>query len=207
MIHRSNESWLTALRGPEQGQALEELRKLLLRGLRAGLSGRVSLERQDVLDDFVQDALLKIMDHLDDFRGESQFLTWAHKIAIRVAYSELRRLRWRDVSLEDLLPEDSEGDFTPRVLSDTSPGPEAQASRRQMMRMVEQMLREALTERQRKVMMAVMVGGMPLEEVARRMNTNRNALYKVLHDARKRMRSALSEKGLSPQEILAIFED
>ncbi len=207
MTHRSNESWLTALRGPEQGQALEELRKLLLRGLRAGLSGRVSLERQNILDDFVQDALLKIMDHLDDFRGESQFLTWAHKIAIRVAYSELRRLRWRDVSLEDLLPEDSEGDFTPRVLSDASPGPETRASRNQMMRMMEQMLREALTERQRKVMMAVMVGGMPLEEVARRMNTNRNALYKVLHDARKRMRSALREKGLSPQEILAIFED
>ncbi|HEB64991.1 MAG TPA: sigma-70 family RNA polymerase sigma factor [Chloroflexi bacterium] len=207
MTRRSNESWLTALRGPEQGQALEELRALLLRGLRAGLNGRVSLERQDILDDFVQDALVKIIDHLDDFRGESQFLTWAHKIAIRVAYSELRRLRWRDVSLEDLLPEDSDGDFTPRVLSDAAPGPETQASRRQMMAMVEQMLIEALTERQRKVMMAVMVGGMPLEEVARRMNTNRNALYKVLHDARKRMRSALREKGLSPQEILAVFED
>ena len=207
MTRRSNESWLTALRGPEQGQALEELRALLLRGLRAGLNGRVSLERQDILDDFVQDALVKIIDHLDDFRGESQFLTWAHKIAIRVAYSELRRLRWRDVSLEDLLPEDNDGDFTPRVLSDAAPGPETQASRRQMMAMVEQMLIEALTERQRKVMMAVMVGGMPLEEVARRMNTNRNALYKVLHDARKRMRSALREKGLSPQEILAVFED
>ncbi len=207
MARRSNESWLTALRGPEQGQALEELRALLLRGLRAGLNGRVSLERQDILDDFVQDALVKIIDHLDDFRGESQFLTWAHKIAIRVAYSELRRLRWRDVSLEDLLPEDNDGDFTPRVLSDAAPGPETQASRRQMMAMVEQMLIEALTERQRKVMMAVMVGGMPLEEVARRMNTNRNALYKVLHDARKRMRSALREKGLSPQEILAVFED
>ena len=207
MARRSNESWLTALRGPEQGQALEELRALLLRGLRAGLNGRVSLERQDILDDFVQDALVKIMEHLDDFRGESQFLTWAHKIAIRVAYSELRRLRWRDVSLEDLLPEEGEGDFTPRVLSDAAPSPETQASRRQMMAMVEQMLTEALTERQRKVMMAVMAGGMPLEEVARRMNTNRNALYKVLHDARKRMRSALREKGLSPQEILAIFED
>jgi RNA polymerase sigma-70 factor (ECF subfamily) len=68
------------------------------------------------------------------------------------------------------------------------------------------MMQEDLTERQRTAMMAIMAGGMPLEEVARRMDTNRNALYKLLHDARKRMRDRLLEKGLSPQDVLDAFE-
>ncbi|RMF45564.1 MAG: sigma-70 family RNA polymerase sigma factor [Anaerolineae bacterium] len=207
MTKRTTEAWLLALRGPEQAHALEELRPILLRGLRAGLSGRVTLEKQEILEDFVQEALLKILAHLDEFRGESHFLTWAHKIAIRVAYSELRRLRWKDVSLQDLLPQDDSSDYTPVVLSDSNPGPEKQVIQRQMMALVGRLLRENLTERQRKAMMAVMVHGMPLEEVARRMGTNRNALYKLLHDARKRLRRVLHEEGLTPQEIMAIFEN
>ncbi len=207
MTKRTTESWLSALRGPAQAQALEELRPILLRGLHAGLSNRVKLERQEIFEDFVQEALLKILAHLDEFRGESHFLTWAHKIAIRVAYSELRRMRWRDVSLHDLLPEEDSGDYTPAVLSDASPGPEKQAVQHQMMALVGRLLQEHLTERQRQAMIAVMVHGMPLEEVARRMETNRNALYKLLHDARKRLRSVLHEQGLTPQEILAIFEN
>ena len=75
-----------------------------------------------------------------------------------------------------------------------------------MMTVVRRLLKEALTDRQYRAMMAVMVAGMPLEEVARQMNSNRNALYKLLHDARKRLRNALYEKGLSPEEILAVFE-
>lgn len=207
MTTKDNETWLTALRGPEQSQALEELRHILLKGLHAGLSGRVTYEREEILEDFVQEALLKILDHLDDFRKESHFLTWAHKITIRIAYSELRRLRWRDISLQDLLPaDDDNGDFVPQVLADPTPHPENQVSRQQMMTLVRRVLEETLTDRQYRAMMAVMVAGMPLEEVARQMNSNRNALYKLLHDARKRLRNALYEKGLSPEEILAVFE-
>jgi RNA polymerase sigma-70 factor (ECF subfamily) len=72
--------------------------------------------------------------------------------------------------------------------------------------MIDDMLSQDLTERQRTALMAIMHGGMPLEEVARRMDTNRNALYKLLHDARKQMRNRLLEKGMTPQEILAVFE-
>ncbi|GAB4530915.1 MAG: hypothetical protein Fur0018_18410 [Anaerolineales bacterium] len=207
MSKRTTDAWLAALRGPQQSQALEELRPLLLRGLRAGLSGRVTLEKQDILEDFIQESLLKILAHLDEFRGDSHFLTWAHKITIRVAYSELRRMRWQDISLQDLLPADDDGDFVPRMLADSAPSPEKQVSRQQMMLLVRKLLTEHLTERQRQAMIAVMIRGMPLEEVARRMDTNRNALYKLLHDARKRLRSALHEMGLSPEEILAIFEN
>jgi RNA polymerase sigma-70 factor (ECF subfamily) len=205
MAMRTNEEWLTDLQGPEQDQAIEDLRKVLKRGLIYALSSRIQTDLEARVDDFVQDAILRILDKMDTFRGESKFTTWAQKVAVRVAFTELRRQRWKDISLEDLIPEDS-GDFTPLVLADPSPDPEKRATQTLMTEMIDQMLQEDLTERQRKAMLAIMAGGMPLEEVARRMDTNRNALYKLLHDARKQMRARLLEKGLSPQDVLEAFE-
>ena len=205
MQTRTNSEWLNDLRGPGQDQAIEDLRKVLKRGLIYSLSSRIKTDLEAQVDDFVQDAILRILDKLDTFRGESRFTTWAQKVAIRVAFTELRRQRWKDISLEDLLPEDS-GDFTPLVLADPGPNPEKLATQTVMTEMIETMLKEDLTERQRTAMMAIMKGGMPLEEVARRMNTNRNALYKLLHDARKQMRQGLLDKGLTAQEVIEAFE-
>jgi RNA polymerase sigma-70 factor (ECF subfamily) len=203
---RSNQEWLTALRGPDQAQALEELRLKLGRGLSAALAGRIAAEYETVIEDFVQEALLKILNNLDTFRGESQFLTWAQKIALRVAFSELRRRRWRDISLEDLQPADQETDYTPASLADPQPTPEQRADQRQALALVRRIIDEELTERQRQVIFAVMEGGMPLEVAAERMGTNRNALYKLLYDARQKLGRRLHEYGFTPQEILAIFE-
>jgi RNA polymerase sigma-70 factor (ECF subfamily) len=159
------------------------------------------------VDDFVQDSLVRILDKLDTFRGESRFTTWAQKIAVRVAFSEMRRQRWKDISLQDLIPEDEDlGDFTPKVLSDPTPNPELQTAQKSMIEIVMRLIKEELTDRQRQVMLAVIVGGMPLDEVAKRMNTNRNALYKLIHDARKRLLSRLADEGLTPEGILAFFE-
>ena len=205
MQTRTNEEWLSDLRGDNQDQAIEDLGRVLKRGLIYALSSRIQTDLETQVDDFVQDAILRILDKMDTFRGESKFTTWAQKVAVRVAFTEMRRQRWRDISIEDLMPEDS-GDFTPMVLSDPSPNPETRASQTLMLEMVDEMLKTDLTERQRTALMAVMHGGMPLEEVARRMDTNRNALYKLLHDARKQMRSGLIEKGLTPQEVLEVFE-
>ena len=205
MASRTNQEWLADLQGPDQDQAIEDLRKVLKRGLIYALSSRIQTDLEARVDDFVQDAILRILDKMDTFRGESKFTTWAHKVAIRVAFTELRRQRWKDISLEDLLPEDS-GDFTPLVLADPSPDPEKRATQTLMTEMIDQMLQEDLTDRQRTAMLAIMGGGMPLEEVARRMDTNRNALYKLLHDARKQMRARLLANGLSPQDVLEVFE-
>jgi RNA polymerase sigma-70 factor (ECF subfamily) len=205
MQTRSNEEWLNDLRGENQDQAIEDLRRVLKRGLIYALSSRIQTDLETQVDDFVQDAILRILDKMDTFRGESQFTTWAQKVAVRVAFTEMRRQRWKDISIEDLMPEDS-GDFTPLVLSDPSPDPEKRASQTIMLEMVDEMLKTEITERQRIALMAIMHGGMPLDEVARRMDTNRNALYKLLHDARKQMRSRLLEKGLTPQEVLEVFE-
>ncbi len=202
---RTNEEWLSDLRGENQDQAIEDLRKVLKKGLIYALSSRIKVDLEAQVEDFVQDSLLRILDKMDTFRGESRFTTWAQKVAVRVAFTEMRRQRWKDISIEDLLPEDS-GDFTPMVLSDPSPDPEKRATQTLMLEMIDEMMSSELTERQRTALLAIMHGGMPLEEVARRMDTNRNALYKLLHDARKQMRNRLLEKGLTAQEVLAMFE-
>ena len=204
---RTNEEWIAALAGDERDGALSDLRTILVRGLRAALGARGNVTDADV-EDFAQDALLKILDNLDSFRGESRFTTWAQKIAVRVAYTELRRKRWQDWSLERVVEGEEEGarlDFTPMILADGEAGPEQQAVRASLVQVVEQTISEKLTERQRTAMVAVMVEGAPMDEVARRMDTNRNALYKVLHDARSRLKSALLDAGYTVDEILAAF--
>jgi len=205
MAERTNQEWLTALRGPGREQALADLRSLLVRGLRYALADRPGVTEAD-LEDFAQEALLKIMAGLDSFRGESRFTTWAHKIAVRVAFTELRRQRWKDVPLQDLIARYDEGDFTPAALTDPAPSPDRRATQRMLLATVQRLIAEELTDRQRQAMTAVMIGGMPLEEVARRMGTNRNALYKLLHDARRRLKKQMLATGLSPQDVLAAFE-
>ena len=209
MTNRTNEEWLNALQGPEQAPALEDLRKFLLRGLGHALNKQSNLAATD-LEDFVQDALLKILDSLDSFRGESRFTTWAQKIAVRVALTELRRRRWRDRSLDELIeaPTD-EGHtptFMPSLMADSTATPEQQALQSSLLDAVQKTIQEKLTDKQRQAMIAIRVHGMPLEEVARRMDTNRNSLYKLLHDARQKLKSELLGQGLSAEEILAVFE-
>jgi RNA polymerase sigma-70 factor (ECF subfamily) len=209
-VERTNEQWLADLRGSGRDQALSDLRALLVRGLRYGMATRSDVTESD-LQDFAQDALLKILAGLDSFRGESRFTTWAQKIAIHVAYTELRRRHWKDVSLQDLLGQHDESDLTPAIgcslsaLADPTVLPEQQAAQRMVLDTLQCLIAEELTDRQRQALTAVMIGGMPMEEVAHRMGTNRNALYKLLYDARQRLQKRLIAEGLSSQDVLATF--
>lgn len=202
MAERTNQEWLAELRGLEQEEALADLRALLVKGLRYAMADRPAVTEAD-LEDFVQEALLKVLAGLDTFRGESRFTTWTQKIAVRVAFTELRRRRWKDVSIEDLIAEDREGDWTQSILASAAPSPEQRVTQQLLMEMVQPLIAEELTERERQAMTAAVIGGMPLEEVARRMGTNRNALYKLLHDARRRLQTRMMAIGLSPQDVLA----
>lgn len=208
MSTRSNQEWLEALQEPVSQEALADLREILLHGLQAGLANRVDGDLEALTEDFAQDAILKILASLDTFRGESRFTTWAQKIAIHVAFSELRRRRWKDVPLQSLI-ETAEGEeYTPALLTDPNASPEQQATRLDVMNIVEDLVLEELTDRQRDAMLAILRSNVPLREVARKLNTNPNALYKLLHDARKRLQQRLEEKsGLSTQEVLALFEN
>jgi len=205
MPERTNQEWCDELAGLHSDSALTDLRLTLLRGLRYGLAGRGVTEAD--LEDFVQDALIKILRELASFRGEARFTTWAQKVAVRVALTELRRRRWRDVSLQDLFSGQDAGDFTPALLTDSAPDPEQIAVRGAMMDAIQRIIADELTDRQRQAMLAVMQGGMPLQEVAVRMGTNRNAMYKLLHDARRRLQKRMLHENLSPQKVLALFSE
>ena len=203
MRERTNEEWLAELQGPERDEALADLRAFLVRGLGYALADRSGVDGP-LLEDFAQDALLKILNATDTFRGESRFTTWAQKIAVNVAFSELRRRRWQDTSLDDLTAGQSL-DFVPDMLVDPSAGPEQQATQRLFVETLGRLIQTELTDRQRQALVAVQIRGMPLAEVARRMGSNRNALYKLLHDARKRLKQKMEDEGLSPQDVLEAF--
>jgi RNA polymerase sigma-70 factor (ECF subfamily) len=204
MMARTDAEWCAQLVGEPSDAAVAELRGLLLRGMRFALAG-YSVTEGD-LEDFVQDGLLKILQELPSYRGEARFTTWAQKVCVRISLTELRRRRWRDVSLDDLVTSSETMDFTPQVLTDRTADPGKAAAMQMMMAAVQRIVMEELTDLQRTAMMAVMQGGMPLQEVADRMGVNRNALYKLLHDARRRVQKRMIEEGMMPQELLAMFD-
>jgi RNA polymerase sigma-70 factor, ECF subfamily len=200
---RTNEQWLKELRGPNPDEALADLYGLLVRGLRAAFGGYGGgLEAN--FGDFAQEALIKITGNLDSFRGESHFTTWAQKIAMNVALTELKRRRWRDVSLQDLFDQREAADRGP---ADTQLTPEELALQNMVLGELRRMVDEDLSDRQREAVVAVILEEMPISEVAKRMGTNQNALYKLLHDARRKLKREMEAAGLSPQEVLAAFEE
>lgn len=208
VVERTNEQWLAALRSPERDEALADLRVVLVRGLRGALAGRVGSDFDlAVVEDFVQDALVKILGNLDSFRDESHFITWAQKIAVRVAFTELRRKQWREVSLQDLVARYGAAKTRMDTLVDPSPTPEQLLSQQVLLAMLERLIAEELTDRQRQALMAVEINKVPVEEVARRMDTNRNALYKLLHDARRRLKRRMMAEGISPQDLPAMISE
>jgi RNA polymerase sigma-70 factor (ECF subfamily) len=206
MTERTNEDWIAALSGgADHDAALAELRVAVARGLRYALASKLDVDLDAVVEDFTQDALMRILDKLDTFRGESLFTTWANKVAVRVALTELRRLRWRDRSLEALSTSPDGSPYTPAFLTDPAPSPELTTAQQHMYRSVMRLMEEALTERQRSVMRAVLIAGKPIDVLADEMDTNRNALYKLMHDARVRLKRAMADEGLTPEEILSLF--
>ena len=134
------------------------------------------------------------------------FTTWVHKIAIRIALTELRRKRWQDSSLDEML-DNEEVPVSPSILEDPSVTPEQSAERDDMLERVRRVIDEELTDRQRRAIIMLGMQGMPMEEAAKQLNTNRNALYKLLHDARLRLKQRLHTEGLDAQEVLAAFEE
>lgn len=210
MRQRTNEEWLSELRaiGQVQGDALADLHAIILKGLPYALSKWLSPTDphfEPFTEEVAQDTLLRVLDKIDTFEGRSKFTTWVHKIAVRIALTELRRQRWKDVSLDEML--EGEDVFTPaRLMADSAPDPEASTEQRDMLDRVQRLIMEELTEKQRQAMIAINIKGMPIEEVARQMNMKRNALYKLMHDARIRLKHRLAMDGMSPEELLDVFE-
>jgi RNA polymerase sigma-70 factor (ECF subfamily) len=200
MTDRDNATWLAHLDGtrPEQEAALADLRAALLGGLRRALSQRAGAS-DALLEDVVQDALIRILARLPQFEGRSRFLTWATSIAIHLAVSELRRQRWKDVSLDDVI---AGGDRTPKGAVVGDPGPDTQWERQAIVAAMHEVIRTGLTAKQRDALLAEL-RGMPQDEIARHLGSNRNALYKLTHDARKRLKQGLEAAGFGADDIRA----
>ncbi len=210
MVNRTNEMWIADLRATTSARdaALADLRAIIQHGLPYALSRWVSPEDPlfaPLVEEVTQDTLIRVIEQLDSFEGRSMFTTWVQKIAVRIALTELRRKRWHDSSLDELL----EADGAPaqsRLVADRAPGPAAISEQRDMLARIRRILEQELTPRQREALVLLGIQQVPLEEAAKTLKTNRNALYKLLHDARLRLKRRLKTEGLTAQEVLASFE-
>lgn len=210
---RSNEAWIQDLTagGAVQEQALEDLRQIILSGLPYGLSKWITANDprfEPLAGEVVQETLVRVLDRLDTFEGRSKFTTWVYTIAVRIALTELRKARWRETSLDEIL-EGNPNYFSTEVdgFHQHSENPEEALEKSDLMMRIERIIQEELTEKQRNALIALAVKDMPMEVVAEQLGTNRNALYKLLHDARLRLKQRMEAEGLMPEDVLASFED
>jgi RNA polymerase sigma-70 factor (ECF subfamily) len=193
--------WLRELsaEGPERDDAIRRLHALLLRAARFEVARRQLTAGADSsaggLDDLAlqaaADALIAVLAKLHQFRGDSRFTTWAYKFALLEAASKMRARPWqgREVALDDSGWE--------RLLDGRYAAPEAQAEAGELLGVVRAAIAEVLTPHQRAVLVAVTLNDVPIDVLADREQTTRGALYKTLHDARRKLRARVAEHGLA----------
>lgn len=199
--------------GAAQEAAIADLRDLLLRAALYFFSRNLNdfeknsgEEISQRAEDAAQDALIAVMKHLPDFRGDSKFTTWAYKFAINIALMAARRERWKNVSLDEIA-DASESNSFESLMQDKSAGaaPEASAIQGEVRRIIQDVITRELTDKQRRVITLMVFNEVPLDEVVRHLGTNRNAVYKMLHDARRKLKSSLLERGFEVGEMLSLF--
>ena len=147
----------------------------------------------------MQDSLTTILDSLHQFQGKSQFLTWATTLAVRTAIREMRRQRWKDTSLDQVLSNKAASVETMKSAYGQG-SPVAKVSSAQLVETMYRIINEELTEKQRDVLLAHLQG-MPQAEIGRRMGATRNAIYKLGFDARMRLKEELTKAGYSPEDL------
>jgi RNA polymerase sigma-70 factor (ECF subfamily) len=192
-------AWLAALRsdGPVHDDAVARLHDLLLRASRHELGRRraaLSFVRGEELEDIAtqaaDDALMAVLRKLDDFRGASRFTTWAYKFALLEAGVRLRRRAWQDREVV-LEPE------TWPTFSSGAASPQAELEQSELLDALKRAVTGALTPHQRDVFSALALNGVPIDVLAERLDTTRGALYKTLHDARRKLRAELEREGMA----------
>jgi RNA polymerase sigma-70 factor (ECF subfamily) len=190
--------WVRSLRahGPERDEAVARLHALLLRAARFESARRRPAlphlrgnDLDDIANQAADDALVSVLARLDSFRAASRFTTWAYKFALLEAAVKLRRRAWqgREIPLE------------PESWSLFSSGmePDESAEQSELLATLQRAIAEVLTPHQRRVLVALALNGVPIDVLAERLNTNRGALYKTLHDARRKLRRYFDQRGLS----------
>jgi RNA polymerase sigma-70 factor (ECF subfamily) len=202
-MDRANDVWIEELRqsGPRREAALADLRADVLRGMRGALASRAGVD-DAFFEDAVQETLLKVLDRLESFAGRGRFVNWALAIAIRVAQSAIRKQRWQGVSLDRFKEESSR---TAVDVADQSLGPERASLRSELLTVMHRVIHEQLTDKQWLALTAEL-NGMPQDEIVRQLGSNRNAVYKLTHDARRKLRAGLEAAGFGAESWLEAWE-
>jgi RNA polymerase sigma-70 factor, ECF subfamily len=193
--------WVRGLSAGED-DAIARLHALLLRAARFEVARRERAmphlrgnELDDIATEAADDALMSVLRRLGDFRGDSRFTTWAYKFALLEAAVKLRRRAWqgREIPVEAEAQE---------LFPSTHGSPVVEAEQRELLDAVRRGIADVLTAHQRRVLIALAVNGVPIDVLAERPNTNRGALYKTLHDARRKLRKHLEEQGFALRDRL-----
>jgi RNA polymerase sigma-70 factor (ECF subfamily) len=185
--------WLRSLRagGAEHDEAVRRLHTLLLRAARFEVARRRPTlphlrggDLDDIANQAADDALVSVLRRLDDFRGASRFTTWVYKFALLEASVKLRKRAWqgRELPLE---PE------TWSLFAGGGLEPEEEVEQSELLAALQHAIAEELTPHQRRVLVALALNGVPIDVLAERLGTTRGALYKTLHDARRKLRAHL----------------
>jgi len=151
-------------------------------------------------EDAVQETLLTVRAKLDTFRNDSRFTTWVHRIAVNALLGQLRQRRWNVRSPE------TASDTVPDSLTEEGvPAPERAVLQRELWTLVRQLIEEELTAHQRTILLAHVFHQKPLDLLAAELGTSRDAVYKAIHDARRKLRAALLARGVTVAEALGVF--
>jgi RNA polymerase sigma-70 factor, ECF subfamily len=203
ITRRDDEAWVCDLASQDaalRDDAIGDLRDMLCRGLSKSLSkqGRVD---DAFLEDIAQEACIKVLEKLGTFAGRSKFRTWAVTIAVRTAVSKMRKRDWQNVSLESVT---AGANFDPQIAVDMSETIDQLTSRSMLLSKLKELIDSELTERQWTALTAEL-GGMPLPQLAEKLGTNTNSLYKLLHDARKKLRRGIEASGFTIDDVRAAW--
>ena len=188
-----SQSWVAAL-GARDEEAVAELHALLLRAARFEVGRRRpelwarAGEVDELASQAASDALMAILAKLGDFRGDSRFTTWAYKFALLEAAVKVRKRQWQDRAVA--FDEAHQHELVDRRLDAV-----ADVESSELLRALAHAIRSDLTQHQRSVLVAVTLDGVPIDVLAERLDTTRGALYKTLHDARRKLREVLAARG------------
>jgi RNA polymerase sigma-70 factor, ECF subfamily len=198
-LDEESREWLRSLRaeGTVKDEAVARLHALLMRAALYEVARRRPTlphlrgdELEEIATEAADDALMSVLRRLDDFRGASRFSTWVYKFALFEAAVKLRKRSWqgREVPLE---PE------AWSLFASSGLEPTAELEQSELLTTLQGAIGEVLTPHQRRVLVALALNGVPIDVLADRLSTTRGALYKTLHDARRKLRRHLDQCGLS----------
>jgi RNA polymerase sigma-70 factor, ECF subfamily len=199
LVDLESREWLRCLHadGVVKDDAVARLHALLLRAARFEVARRRPTlphvrgdEFDDIATEAADDALMSVLRRLDDFRGASHFTTWVYKFALLEAAVKLRKRSWqgREVPLE---PESWS------LFASAGLEPDAELEQSEFLSTLQRAIAEVLTPHQRRVLVALALNGVPIDVLAEQLSTTRGALYKTLHDARRKLREHVADCGLA----------